>query len=121
MEDELTAFMRAYLHANNSHVFANVEPFIAADAIYWFANKPYRGMAEIRAVIEDIFDRARDKTYEISNLRWIIDSDDLAVCTYRFSWHSEVGDQSTFTSGRGKDVLEKQGDSWKILYEHLGE
>lgn len=119
MNTELTDFLKAYEHANNSHIWTNVEPFVASDATYWFTDGSYKGIEEIRAAIEKTFMKIQDEVYEISNIHWPLVSDKNAVCTYNFSWRGVVDGQIASGSGRGTNVLKKQNDSWQIVHEHL--
>jgi ketosteroid isomerase-like protein len=121
MMNNLTAFMQAYEAANNSHVWANVEPFIAVDATYWFTDGSYSGRAEIRAAVEATFTKIQDETYRITDVRWPLKTDTAAVCTYRFSWEGIVDGAKRSGTGRGTNVLEKRGDAWQIVHEHLSD
>jgi ketosteroid isomerase-like protein len=117
--DELIQFLRQYESANNSHVWANVEPFIAEDATYWFTDGSYMGINEIRSAVGATFTKIQDEEYKISNLGWPVVSDQIAVCTYRFSWKGLVNGVQQSGSGRGTNVLEKRNDAWQIVHEHL--
>ncbi|MHC6220095.1 Cif family virulence factor [Arthrobacter sp. MMS24-S77] len=50
--DELTAVMRGYAAANNTHDIEQVLPYIAKDATYWFSDGSYEGRELVRAAIE---------------------------------------------------------------------
>ena len=117
--DELTSFMKAYEQANNSHVFANVKPFIADDATYWFTDGSYTGIDEIRAAVEATFDKIQDEDYRIENLRWVVSEDSTAVCTYKFTWSGTVDGVAKHGSGRGTNILKRYGEGWQIVHEHL--
>lgn len=116
---DLSTFMTAYEKANNSHVWANVEPFIAPDATYWFTDGSYTGIDEIRAAIETTFAKIRDEVYKISNVQWPVKKDTVAVCTYRFTWQGIVNGKQQSGTGRGTNILEKRNGSWQIVHEHL--
>jgi ketosteroid isomerase-like protein len=117
--NELIQFLRQYETANNSHVWANVEPFIAEDATYWFTDGSYAGINEICNAVERTFAKIQDEEYKISNLGWPVISDQIAVCTYHFSWEGTVDGARQSGSGRGTNVLEKRDDTWQIVHEHL--
>ena len=119
MNTDLEEFLNAYERANNSHVWANVEPFIASEATYWFTDGSYAGIAEIRQAIETTFTNIQDEVYQISNVRWPLVTDNEAVCTYAFTWQGIVNGEQKSGKGRGTNVLKKQDDSWKIIHEHL--
>ena len=116
---ELTAFMRAYEEANNSHDVDRVAPMIAADATYWFTDGSYHGRGQITAAITRTFTAIRDETYEISEVEWIATSTEHAVCRYRFSWTGIVGGEPRSGHGRGTNVLAKRAGQWQIQHEHL--
>jgi ketosteroid isomerase-like protein len=116
---ELAAFMQAYEKANNGHVWANVEPFIAHSATYWFTDGSFSGIDEIRGAIEATFAKIQDEVYKITNVQWPVKNDLVAVCTYHFSWEGIVDGQHKSGSGRGTNILEKRNGSWQIVHEHL--
>jgi len=116
---DLGTFIPAYEAANNSHIWANVEPFIATDATYWFTDGSYSGVDEIRAAVEAAFAKIQDEIYIISDVCWPIKSDNVAVCIYNFSWEGVVNGMRQSGSGRGTNVLEKREGAWKIAHEHL--
>lgn len=116
---ELDTFLEAYEQANNSHIWANVEPFIASDATYWFTDGSYTGIDEIRQAIEATFAKIQDETYEIGDIKWPVATDSIAVCTYTFHWQGTVDGKQASGNGRGTNVLEKRNGSWQIVHEHL--
>src|SRR5687768_8450973 len=117
--DILSAFLKSYEQANNSHNWANVEPFIAKDATYWFTDGSFTGRDEIRTAIEATFMKIQDEVYEIKDVQWPTITDTNAVCTYRFYWQGTVDGKQTSGNGRGTNVLEKRNGSWQIVHEHL--
>jgi len=119
MNEELNTFLKSYEQANNSHIWANVEPFIAPDATYWFTEHSYKGIDEIRTAIETTFTKIQDEVYEISNATWPVATGTVAVCTYAFRWQGTVDGQQASGNGRGTNVLEKRNGSWQIVHEHL--
>lgn len=119
MNHELTTFLKSYEQANNSHIWANVKPFIAKNATYWFTDGSYVGIDEIREAIETTFTKIQDEAYEIKGVHWPTITDANAVCTYRFYWQGIVAGKQASGSGRGTNVLEKRNGSWQIVHEHL--
>nr|AIA10525.1 SnoaL-like domain protein [uncultured bacterium] len=119
MTEELTAFMQAYERANNSHVWANVAPMVAADATYWFTDGSYKGIEEIHQAVEATFEKLQDEVYKITELKWPVVSENVAVCTYKFSWQATIDGVKHSGGGRGTNVLEKQNNTWMIVHEHL--
>jgi ketosteroid isomerase-like protein len=119
MNEKLTNFLKSYESANNSHVWANVEPFIALNATYWFTDGSYTGIDEIRQAVESTFTKIQDEVYEIKSVHWPTITDTNAVCTYNFHWQGIVDGQQASGNGRGTNVLEKRSGSWQIVHEHL--
>lgn len=116
---ELTAFLRRYEQANNSHEIDRVVPLIAEDAVYWFSDGSHRGLDEIAGAIERTFEAIRDETYEIRDLEWVVLAADHAVCRYRFFWTGVVDGRPRSGEGRGTNVIVKRDASWKVQHEHL--
>jgi ketosteroid isomerase-like protein len=116
---ELTAFLRRYEQANNSHEIDRVVPLIAEDAVYWFSDGSYRGSDEITGAIERTFDAIRDEKYEITDLEWVVLVADHAVCRYRFFWTGVVDGQPRSGQGRGTNVIVRRDGAWKMQHEHL--
>jgi ketosteroid isomerase-like protein len=52
-------------------------------------------------------------------LKWLVQADSSAVCTYRFYWEGTVAGVRRTGCGRGTNVLAKSNDAWKIIHEHL--
>ena len=119
MNGELADFLKAYEHANNSHVWGNVEPFIASDATYWFTDGSYKGIETIRTAIEATFAKIQNEVYAIKDINWPLVTENEAVCTYAFSWKGVVNGQIASGNGRGTNVLKKRDGSWQIVHEHL--
>ena len=116
---ELSAFMKAYEEANNSHDIDRVRPMIAADATYWFTDGSYQGAAQIADAISRTFSAIQDETYEINDLEWVVLAAGHAVCRYRFSWRGVVGGEPRSGQGRGTNAIVKRDGLWQISHEHL--
>lgn len=119
MTQELTNFMQTYERANNTHIWANVAPMVANDATYWFTDGSYSGINEICRAVETTFEKLQDEVYKISDLKWLVVTETVAVCTYRFSWQATIDGVRQSGNGRGTNVLEKRNGSWQIVHEHL--
>ncbi len=119
LERELTAFMRAYEAANNSHAIGRVLPFVAEDATYWFSDGSYEGIDRITAAIKRTFATILDEVYEVRGLEWPVLSADVAVCRYRFAWTGLVAGERQSGQGRGTNVIVRRDGVWRMLHEHL--
>lgn len=115
----LTAFLRRYEQANNSHDIDRVVPLIAEDAVYWFSDGSYQSLGEIAEAIERTFGAIRDETYEIKDLEWVVLTADHSVCRYRFFWTGVIDGQPRSGEGRGTNVIVKRDGVWKMQHEHL--
>jgi ketosteroid isomerase-like protein len=116
---ELTAFLRRYELANNSHDFARIAPLICDDATYWFSEGSYHGIDEIRKAIELSFATIQEEVYQIHDLAWVAMTEEFAVCTYGFRWEGRVNGEPGSGAGRGTNVIARRDGVWKMLHEHL--
>jgi ketosteroid isomerase-like protein len=116
---ELTSFVCQYEQATNRHDFDQLAPLIADDATYWFTEGSYHGLNAIQAAIERTFATILDEVYEITDLKWVAVTDDLAVCRYRFRWSGVVDGKPASGQGRGTNVVTKRNGAWKMSHEHL--
>ena len=105
--------------AANSTDFDQVEPLIAADAIYWFTDGSFHGIDEIREAFEATWETIRGETYQIEDLRWIAVSETVAVCVYRFRSQGSIDGRPFAATGRGTNVLVNRDGAWTIVHEHL--
>lgn len=119
LEARLTAFLRRYERANNSHRIDRVLPMIAEDAVYWFTDGSFHGVPEIATAIQRTFDAIQDENYEIRDLEWLVLGAEHAVCRYRFRWTGTVDGRSRSGQGRGTNLIVRRDGEWKILHEHL--
>jgi ketosteroid isomerase-like protein len=115
----LTAFVRSYEQATNSHDISRVTPMIAAQAVYWFSDGSHRGHQAILAAIAETFATIQDEIYRIDELEWIASTASHATCRYRFTWTGTINGQPRSGTGRGTNVLINHAGTWQILHEHL--
>lgn len=112
-------FMHEYERLTNTHDFANVAPLLADDAVYWFSDGSFEGVAEIRGAFERTWAIIQNERYAISDVRWFWQSDDSAACMYSFSWHGTVDGAPAEGSGRGTSLLRRDAGRWQVVHEHL--
>ncbi len=117
--NELNNFLKKYEEATNSHNFNLVEPLLAENAVYWFSDGSYDGLAAIRDGFESTWNTVKNEVYEIHDVRWLTVSDTSASCVYRFAWRGIIEGKAQSGEGRGTNVLTKTADGWKIVHEHL--
>jgi uncharacterized protein (TIGR02246 family) len=118
-EKEVESFLRKYEDACNSHDFSNVRGLLADDAVYWFSNGSYIGTDEIEKAFVTTWNKIKDETYSISDVRWISLDENSAVCTYQFTWKGIIDGKPQQGTGRGTNVLIKHESQWSIIHEHL--
>ena len=116
---KLSAFVKQYEEATNSHNFNNVRPLIAPEAVYFFSNENLFGIEAIEKAFVSTFNSIKDETYSIKNVRWLAVSDAAAVCVYDFHWVGMVDGERKEGSGRGTNALIKHGGEWLMVHEHL--
>jgi|SRR3989344_65634 len=116
---EVSAFLKKYEEATNSHKFNNVRPLISPEAVYFFSNENLFGIAEIEKAFTDTFNTIKDEIYSINDIQWLAISDVVAVCVYNFHWVGTIGGKRTKGSGRGTNALVRSGDNWLMVHEHL--
>ena len=109
-----------YATATNNHDLQFTLNLVADEAVYWFSDaSSHVGIAAIKAALESNFSAIEEEVYEISSLRWIVDTEDAGVCLYRFNWSGVIAGAAVEGSGRGTSVLTRTGEGWRILHEHL--
>lgn len=111
--------LAAYEERINRHDFDLLAPLIAADATFWFSEGSYSGHAAIRAAFERTWAALHNDTYQLSDRRWIAAGEDVAACSYRFSWTTTIDGQPRSGSGRGTTILRRDAGIWLIAHEQL--
>jgi ketosteroid isomerase-like protein len=113
-------FMRLYEQATQSHNLEATLALIDEEAIYLFSDQStHAGKQAIEQALRHNFVTIQDETYRISNLTWIARSAEVAVCIYDFAWSGLINGQPASGSGRGTSVLQRHGESWRMIHEHL--
>jgi uncharacterized protein (TIGR02246 family) len=93
---------------------------IADDAVYFWSNGAAMfGKDAIAAGLKDNFANIANDTYEISDVKWLVESRDVAACVFRFTWTGEIGGQPAAGQGRGASVLRCENGQWQIVHENL--
>lgn len=103
----------------SEHRFDAVAPFISANAVFWFNDGSYSGLAAIRAAFERTFAAFPLERYWLEDVQWIASDTVAAACVYRFRWMATNGGRQVSGGGRGTCVLRRENGVWKIVHEHL--
>jgi SnoaL-like domain len=53
------------------------------------------------------------------DLEWVVVTDVVAVCRYRFRWSGVVEGVAKSGRGRGTNVVVRRNGRWQMLHEHL--
>jgi ketosteroid isomerase-like protein len=113
-------FIREYESSTRTGGDERTLSLISDDAIYWFCDETsHVGIEAIEKAIRRNVDAIKDETYKISDATWIAETDDVAVCVYRFDWSGIVQGEPTSGFGRGTSVLECRDSRWLVVHEHL--
>ena len=93
---------------------------IADDAIYFWSNgSALFGKAAIAEGLRRNFAGIQNDTYETLDVTWLIESDDVAACVYRFRWTGEIDGRPAEGAGRGTTILRRIDGDWRTVQEHL--
>jgi ketosteroid isomerase-like protein len=119
MSSSARATFETYGREINAHDFDRLVPLVARDATFWFSSGSHHGIDEARRAFEKTWSTIREEVYSISDVKWIAESDSVAVCTYRFSWSGLVNGERREGGGRGTSCFRRDDEGWRIVHEHL--
>jgi ketosteroid isomerase-like protein len=115
-----TEFIREYEASGRTGGVEHTLQLIDRKAVFWFSDgTSHVGKAAVERAIRRNFELVKDETYRISDVVWVAQSADIAVCVYRFDWSGTLRGAPASGSGRGTSVLAHKGDSWVVVHEHL--
>ena len=115
-DEALEAFRTSLRSGDLDSVFK----WIADDALFIFSNgHSHDGKSAVRAAFEHNAQVIKNDTYDISDVRWLVQSEEFAVCVYQFAWTGQINGKAASGSGRGTTVLHCLNGAWKIIHEHL--
>jgi ketosteroid isomerase-like protein len=119
-ESEILEFLKGYMSAASSRVFANIAEMIHPRALFRFAEGDFSGIDNIRIAFESAWVVAVvDEKYSFMNTHVVTSDTRSAVVAYSFSWSGVENGQPFSMTGRATTVLVRDGDKLQCIYEHL--
>jgi len=96
-----------------------VADLIHDEAMFIFTDSIFRGKSEIGEAFTRTFQTIQDEQYNISDIEWLVITDEVATCIYNFHWQGVINGQEMSGGGRGTTVLQMTEKGWQLLHEHL--
>lgn len=95
---------------------------IADDAVYFWSNgQAMWGKPAIEAAMKANFGLLRGDTYDIDQVTWLVEADDVAACVFRFRWTAVAEGEEVSGRGRGASVLKRVDGQWRVVHENLSQ
>lgn len=113
------ALLEKYKVEINKHDFGVLEPLISPDCKFWFSSGTFVGLQQTRQAFEKTWAMIKDEVYALTEIQWIAESEQAAVCTYTYHWKGLIDGKPCEGRGRGTSCFRKETDGWKIIHEHL--
>lgn len=113
-------FLREYETSARRGGVERTLSLIDEKAVYWFSDgSAHAGKPAVEKAIRRNLELIQDETYRISQVVWVAESPDVAVCIFRFDWSGLYQGAPASGAGRGTCVLARRGDGWQVVHEHL--
>ena len=112
-------FLEAYTAAISSQQWENVEPLIHDNCVATFTNGTHVGKVAVEAIFRKNFALIQDEVYEMSNVHWIVETEQFATFAFHFSWSGVINGKPASGGGRGSSTIVRVGDGWQLVSEHL--
>ena len=101
---------------------AGTMALIADDAVHFWSNgSAMFGKAEIAEGTKTNFAGIEDDTYDVHDVIWLAEGDDIAACVFRFEWTGKMDGRPVSGRGRGATVLKRVDGEWRIAHENLSQ
>ena len=118
-EPEIKVFLKQYENATNTHVFSNVADLINPEATYRFTDGDFVGIKAIQKAFESTWGSIKEEIYSLSDLKIVYTDENLAAITYTFNWAGVVDGVLKSGSGRGTNIIVRNGEKLQFIHEHL--
>jgi ketosteroid isomerase-like protein len=95
---------------------------IADEAVYFWSNgSAMFGKPAIEAAMRANFEGIADDSYEVADVTWLAETDEVAACVFRFQWTGKVDGREVSGRGRGASVLKRIDGAWRVVHENLSQ
>jgi ketosteroid isomerase-like protein len=95
---------------------------IADDAVYFWSNgQAMWGKPAIEAAMQANWETLQDDTYNVDQVTWLAETDDVAACVFRFRWTAMADGEPVSGRGRGASVLKRIDGEWRVVHENLSQ
>lgn len=95
---------------------------IADDAVYFWSNgSAMFGKPAIAEGLKATFAGIQNDSYEALDVTWLVETDDVAACVFRFHWTGEIDGKRASGRGRGASVLRRIDGEWRTVHENLSQ
>ncbi len=114
-------FIKRYEAALATQSWEEVSPLIHPRASVVFSDGTvHKGKNAVQKAYEANFVRIEHEKYEMTNIHWLLESEDSAAYMFDFSWTGIFEGKEASGGGRGTAVLVFESGKWLLLAEHLG-
>ena len=113
-------YKRELVRRMNAKDLPGTLELIADDAVYFWSNGAAMfGKTAIAEALKANFDGIRNDTYETLEVTWLVETEETAVCVFRFQWTGEIAGKPASGRGRGASVLKRVNGEWRTVHENL--
>ncbi|PKL42735.1 MAG: hypothetical protein CVV41_11920 [Candidatus Riflebacteria bacterium HGW-Riflebacteria-1] len=120
MTQKLDEVLNNYIDALASQSWDAASVFFHEKATVIFAEGTYHGKSSIGAAISKTFSMIKDEFFDIRDIRWNLQTDQFASCTFCFKWEGTLNGNRFTNPGRGTLVWVNENGQWLIINEHFG-
>ena len=120
MTQKLDEVLNNYIDALAAQSSDTASEFFHEKATVIFAEGTYHGKASIRAAFSKTFSIIKDEFFDIKDLRWNLQNEQFASCTFCFKWEGTLNGNRFMNPGRGTLVWVCDNGKWLIINEHFG-
>ncbi len=103
----------------NKHDFERLVPFISEECVFWHPTGVYNGLEQVRQGLEKGWQTILGKDYQFLKADWTVETDQMAICNYSFSYSGMVGGEKIHEEVHGTNCFRLEQGHWKVLREHL--